>query len=62
MEFASKHQLHQLAHEIDESIERGVVVSTGSAESVDGSKETEELQHIAEALSRLRENAVSQSG
>jgi hypothetical protein len=60
MDFASKHQLHQLAHEIEESIDRGVVI-TGESAGTEG-KETPELQHIAEALSRLRENAVGQSG
>jgi hypothetical protein len=62
MDFASKYQLHQLAHEIEESIERGVVVSNEGPAKADEGEETRELQHIAEALARLREDAVSQSG
>lgn len=62
MSFASKHQLHQLAHEIEESIERGVVVSSERGMQVAGDKESGDLRHIAEALSRLREDAVGQSG
>ncbi len=58
-DFASQHQLHQLAHEIEQSIESGEVVPHGSESSP--LEPTEELQRVAEALMHLREDAVSQS-
>lgn len=60
MAFASQHQMHQLAHEIAQSIDVGHVSAAGNVTPlvVEG-EESEELQHIAEALSRLRENAAN---
>lgn len=60
-QFASRHQFHQLAHEIEQSIETGVkptIAPIGALAEV----QSEETRHIAEALSHLREDALKHSG
>lgn len=59
-DFASAHQFHQLAHEIEESIETGVNPPLSPADS-SGEVQSEETRHVAKALTRLRENATNPS-
>ena len=62
-EYASAHQLHQLAFEIEKTLESTVVPATTDSPEVDVSsgEDSRELRRIAEVIMRLREDAVGQS-
>ncbi len=63
-DYATQHQMHQLAFEIERSLEFAQTPSTldNDAETVLSGENSEELQRIAEFIEHLREDAGTKAG
>ena len=60
-DFASNHQLHQLAFEIERTLDSPTVPMIGAPDESITQQDSDELRRIAEVIMQLREDAVTQS-
>ena len=61
-DYASSHQLHQLAFEIDKSLEQTIAATpTAGQEAAASGGDPDELRRIATVIMHLREDAIAQS-